>query len=143
MIPCKREDELVVEHTDVEVLVYDLRTDDAHHLDAAAASVWQACDGERSVEEIAAETGLSTEAVTITVANLVDLDLVSIAGAHSRREMLSKSLKGAGLIAALPVIASIAAPEAAMAATLVPSGGACTTGSQCASPGICTGGVCQ
>ncbi len=136
MIPRKRDDELVVEHTDAEVLVYDLRTNAAHHLDADAAMVWQACDGEHSLAEVASVTGLGVDAVARTVAQLGELDLVSLQPRHTRRETLQRSLVGAGVLAALPVIKSISAPEAAQAATISGPGAPCATGAECAS-GVC------
>lgn len=145
MTPCKREDELVVERTDAEVLVYDLRTNAAHHLDADAAAVWEACDGNRSLAEVAGVTGLGVDAVDGTVGQLVELDLVSSENRHTRRETLQRSLRGslvaAGTLAALPVIKSLSAPEAAQAASMGGSGAPCSTGGECASS-VCTMGRC-
>lgn len=133
----------MVERTGSELLVYDVQTNAAHHLDRDAAAVWDACDGSRSTAEIAAVAGLSVDAVAGTLGRLADLALVTDTPRHTRGELLRRSLIGAGALAALPVIRSISAPEAAQAASLAPSGAACTTGGECLS-GICLpSNVCQ
>ena len=49
--PVARTEELGVEEIGDELLVYDQRSDQAHCLGSAAARVWRACDGTRTVEE--------------------------------------------------------------------------------------------
>src|SRR5437899_10535314 len=52
--PRQRRDGLVVQELPEETLVYDLERHKAHCLEAVAAAVWEACDGHRTVEQIAA-----------------------------------------------------------------------------------------
>src|SRR5881296_287170 len=52
--PRQRRDGLVVQKLPEETLVYDLERHKAHCLEAVAAAVWEACDGRRTVEQIAA-----------------------------------------------------------------------------------------
>ena len=52
--PRQRRDGLVVQELPEETLVYDLERHKAHCLEVVAAAVWEACDGERTVGEIAA-----------------------------------------------------------------------------------------
>ena len=52
-LPRARTDGLVINELTDEVLVYDLKRDKAHCLNAAAASVWKQCDGRTTVAEIA------------------------------------------------------------------------------------------
>src|SRR6266851_4917843 len=51
-LPLARTDQLIVKEVDDEVLVYDLKTDQAHCLNKTAAEVWKNCDGEKSISEI-------------------------------------------------------------------------------------------
>ncbi|MCV4613842.1 PqqD family protein, partial [Escherichia coli] len=55
--PKARTGGLVTQDFDKELLVYDLQTDRAHCLNETAAAVWRACDGTKSVNEIAAAVG--------------------------------------------------------------------------------------
>ena len=57
MTPRARTAGVVVEHLADEVLVYDLERDRAHCLNLAAARVWERCDGNHCVTEIASEVG--------------------------------------------------------------------------------------
>ncbi len=54
LVPHAREDGLVIEEYEDELLVYDLDRDKAHCLNETAAMIWHSCDGKRSVPEIAA-----------------------------------------------------------------------------------------
>jgi hypothetical protein len=122
---------LIVERLpDGELLIYDRRTDAAHCLDADAARVWAGTT-----------TGLSVEQVRATRARLAELGLIEPAGAN-RRELLLGGAKAAAVAAvAIPVIRTIAAPTAAQASSLLPSGSGCSSPAQCQS-GLCNGGVC-
>jgi Coenzyme PQQ synthesis protein D (PqqD) len=54
MIPRARKDGLMVQEVGDELLVYDEERKHAHRLNRTAALVWRACDGTRTVAEIAA-----------------------------------------------------------------------------------------
>ena len=115
-----------------ETLAYDRRTHAAHCLNATTATVWRHCDGERSVPEIAAvlelERGVpaTSNAVWLALDQLRAARLLDEDGGRSlppitRREVLT-ALAAAGVIAALPALKSIVAPDAAAAASGVNSG---------------------
>jgi hypothetical protein len=128
---------LVVEPMGEELLVFEPATDRAHSLNAPAASVWQECDGTRDVDALAQCCGLDPVAVTVALDSLRSCGLLlDFQGPRvSRRQALRKvAVLGAG-IAAVPVIRSITAPSAAMAASTacIPRQGTCTGQSCCAS----------
>ena len=50
----RRRSDVVDRSADTEHLVLDRRNGQLHRLNATAAMVWSACDGEHSIEEIAA-----------------------------------------------------------------------------------------
>ncbi len=53
-LPVARVHDLVTTATPDEVLVYDLLDHDIHHLNPTTTALWRACDGQRSVPEVAA-----------------------------------------------------------------------------------------
>jgi len=156
-MPSAREEDLIVKRLADEVLVYDLRSDKAHCLNHTAAFIWDRCDGETDVSEIAR---LLSEHIKVPV----DEHFVLVGlGALSRVRLLNLNQKGvkpadrlsrrqlirrAGAIAALatlPAVASIVAPMAVSAAScstvLQPCGG--SNPPCCAGLGLdCQLGIC-
>jgi hypothetical protein len=128
--PLARSADLIVDNIGDELLVYDTLSNRAHSLNNVSAAVWQACDGTRNAEEIAAQTGLDLAAVELALDNLADIELIS---GHqrtgiSRRTALRRITVGAaGLAVALPVIRSITAPTAAMAGSGGKTGNTCVS----------------
>ena len=147
LMPRARQDELVVEELPDETLVYDLKRHKAHCLNRTAALVWQHCDGQTAVPELAAL--LEEQLATPTDEAVVWMALDRLGRAHllsepvippadraqySRREVLRTLRRVAGISLVLPVVSSIFAPRAAAQAS-------CLTAAQCAAltqPG-CTG----
>jgi hypothetical protein len=135
-VPAARLNDLVMTESGDEVLVYDQTVQHIHHLNHVAATVWQLCDGQRGVGEIAAAatSGMSAEvsgdAVKLALRQLDDAKLLDgtlaseLRGAqHSRRVFMRRAaMVGA---AAVPAVISIAAPSAAAAQTGGPIGGIC------------------
>ena len=52
-LPLARHEDLVVQQMPEEVLLYDLRRHKAHCLNKTAAMVWQQCDGQTTVADMA------------------------------------------------------------------------------------------
>lgn len=153
-MPRARREELLVHELADEVLVYDLKRHKAHSLNKTAALVWQRCDGQTSLTEIARLLGEKLE--TEVDENVVLLALQQLDRAHllgegsplvetsrlSRRELM-RTL-GWSAAAALPLVTSILAPTAqAQASACIPAGGGlpCTNATNCCSGvGNCTTG---
>lgn len=119
--PLARKSGLVVQEMPDEVLVYDLNTNKAHCLNNTAATVWKACDGNTSIGEIASQfgNGSSEDLVWLAIDQLGENNLLETAIStkfvgQSRREVLKKI--GLASVVALPVIASLVAPQNALAA---------------------------
>ncbi|MEP7212210.1 MAG: PqqD family protein [Acidobacteriota bacterium] len=152
--PIARKSGLVVQEVPDEVLVYDLDTNKAHCLNKTAAAVWRSCDGKNSVSDIAkniqAELGstVSDDLVWLAIDQLsenalLENELQSQFAGQSRREVLKKI--GFASIVAVPVIASLVAPNNALAATSCAcvNPGACLTQTTCPSTVNCNGsGIC-
>ena len=147
--PIGRADNIVVQEYGSDILVYDLVDHRAMSLNETSARVWRACDGHKSVAEIAAEIG--DEGVTLLAlselkkAKLVDSKAPEVAKfeAMPRREAIKRI--GMSSLIALPIIASLAAPTAAQTASACgqannrPTDCPCTADAQCAS-NRCIGG---
>lgn len=153
--PVARKDGLVIQEMPDEVLVYDLNSNKAHCLNQTAAFVWRNCDGKNEVADIATEFAKHS-------GDQVNEDLVLLAiDQLSERELLEESFKtnfnglsrrdvikrvGLGLVVALPLVASIAAPTSVLAAAscACPTGpGECAGLVACPSTTTCTGGTCS
>jgi hypothetical protein len=127
MKPEKRRQGLLITPLEDEVLVYDLERHRAHCLNRAAAFVFERCDGEASVRELAGafhEAGLgpAEEAVVwlalerLDKAKLLATPLGDARGASrlSRRELIRRAAVLTGLL--LPAVTSVLAPTPAEAA---------------------------
>lgn len=143
--PLHRREGLVVEPLGDEVLVFDQEAQRAHSLNAAAAAVWEACDGTRDRDELAAHCGLESDAVGLALGSLANCDLLLDSGGPerrvSRRAVLRRAaVTGAGIGVAVPVIRSITAPSVAAAQSgCTPSGEACDFRTSCCSGSTCRG----
>lgn len=159
--PRAKTKELLVQEAGEELLVYNLGSDKAICLNHTAALVWQACDGESDVSQIAKklekelDSPVDEDVVWLALDQLGKEDLLLGNGLPGRFDGLSRRevFKKIGLAAtvALPVISSIVAPTAAHAQTCVNPGGALPgqPGSSCFSSstpqcqGICNNSCCS
>lgn len=121
--PLARSAELRVQTVADETLVYDDRTDKAYVLSPSAAAVWRACNGKRSVSDIAqylsSETRTSELVVWYALRELDDLLVEPVAQpaeiqGMSRRQFLTRTGLVAGAVA-VPVVVSMVAPKPAHA----------------------------
>lgn len=134
--PIARKSGLVVQEVPDEVLVYDLESNKAHCLNQSAAMIWKSCDGNNSVSDIAklveSQAGgkVTDDFVWLAIDQLSENNLLeeavpsNLAGT-SRREVIKRI--GLASMIAIPVIASLVAPQSALAA------GSCA----CQNPGAC------
>jgi len=152
--PIARKAGLVIQEVPDEVLVYDLETNKAHCLNQSAAMIWRSCDGNKTISEIASLVGaqvggkVTEDFVWLAIDQLSENSLlekeiaVSFEG-QSRREAIKKI--GMATMIAVPVIASLVAPQSALAASSCAcvSPGDCITQTTCPSTVNCNGvGVC-
>ncbi len=170
--PTARKNGLVIQEMPDEVLVYDLETDKAHCLNQTAAFVWKNCDGKTSVNEIVTQfekqqgSKINEDLVWLAIDQLSERKLLenSVASkfaGESRRSVLKKI--GFASVVALPVVASLVAPTAALAvacsgvqtptscgtgncnsaAPCSDCGGACPSGQTCRCTGVGSSCACQ
>jgi len=147
--PLARKDKLVVRELGDEVLVYDLTRNKAFCLNKLARAVWKASDGQKSVTRIAddlsTELGatIDDEAVWSAVDQLGRDHLLEYcitrqgSGSLVTRRQQLKSLGRAAAIAG-PVVAALAVPKGAAAASCVNTCNAANVSRPC-----CSGGTCR
>ena len=148
--PIARKSGLVVQEVPDEVLVYDLESNKAHCLNQSAAMIWKSCDGNTSVSDIAklvenqAGGKVTEDFVWLAIDqlsenNLLEKEISSAFEGSSRREVIKKI--GLASMIAIPVIASLVAPQSAMAAASCAcvNPGACAAQTGCPSTANCNG----
>jgi len=149
--PTARRRELIVEPVGDELLVYDTTTDEAHQLAPVAAAVFGACDGRATLDEVAdAATRRLGQKVTPATARdalaiLEERGLLDRPGLSRRDAVRRAALAGAGAVAAVPLVKSIVAPDAAAAVSLVaclPNGEHCQEHADCCSDNCPPAGFC-
>jgi hypothetical protein len=154
--PIARKSGLVVQEVPDEVLVYDLESNKAHCLNQSAAMIWKSCDGNNSVSDIAklveSQAGgkVTEDFVWLAIDQLSENNLLEEAvpsnlGGTSRREVIKRI--GLASMIAIPVIASLVAPQSALAAgscaCQTPGGCGSTPNAGCPSTTNCNGsGIC-
>ncbi len=128
-IPIRRNKDIVVHEQGDETLVYDLNTNKAFCLNSTSSIIWNACDGNRDIKEIAkvAQKALgknvTEDHVILAVSQLAKDSLIegnidkSVSGMN-RREMVKRV--GFSSMIALPIITSLVAPKAANAQSACP-----------------------
>jgi len=129
-LPRARRDDLLIESIDEELLLYDLRSQRAHFLNASAAAIWRASDGVTPVAELALALGSEGgaehgEALAGRILReLLERDLLEDRGdvqrrLLSRREMIERVAIPAAM---LPFVVTLSAPAPAMAQSCPPMG---------------------
>lgn len=148
--PLGRRADIVIQEYGNEILIYDLTIHKAFSLNETSALVWQACDGTKTVGEISRhisrqlKSPVNEDFVWLALDQLKQENLieneVEISAPFkglSRREVIRKV--GFATMVALPVVASLIAPTAALAqsgcgaATNRPNGCTCSGATNCAS----------
>jgi len=144
MLPLRREKGLLIEELPDETIVYDTNTHKAHCLNTVARFVWKHCNGctseDRMAEILRKEFNISADEgiVHLTLEKLAQARLLEteehtwFASPTSRRQAV-KSLGKFGIAAAAALVATIAAPSAAMAASGIP----CANNQGCTSNNCC------
>ncbi len=128
--PKVRTEGVFAELVGTETVVFDTEHNQVHRLNPTMAAIWNAADGTRTVEQIAARVAehlqivCSPETVDMGVRQLQSKNLlegaeISFAPLPSRRELGLKIASLGVSAAALPILASSLAPTPAMARSQV------------------------
>lgn len=137
-LPWARNQEIILQELNNELLIYDLQTNTAYTLNQTSKIVYQACDGNTKFDELKRTYQFTDDLIFFTLNELNKKNLLENYSAANfagltRREVIQKV--GLGSFVALPLITSVVAPTAvnAQSGGLLPNGAACTSGGQCAS----------
>ncbi len=130
MNPLARNKNIVIQQADSDLLVYDLNTDKAICLNETSALIWQNCDGKKNMLEIAKVVEkkfgelVSEDFVKFAIdqlkkENLIENknEIVTEFNGMSRRDVIKRI--GLTSLVALPLVASLTAPPAAQALSVV------------------------
>jgi hypothetical protein len=129
--PQARSEGIIDERVDDDLVLYDRETHTAHSLSAAAAKVWEYCDGTLSAAEIGAQLELETALVEQALAELSESGLLVDAPANliSRRQAAKRLVRVGGAALAAPLIYSVAiGPATAAASPVACAASTCASG---------------
>lgn len=115
--PKCRDNNIVVQETANELMVYDLVTNKVHFLNKTSAEIWKSCDGKTSIPEIAKNQNIPEEYVIVALSDLWEANLMEgeikpdiPSNKISRRKLL---MKAGATAAVLPIILSLITPTSA------------------------------
>jgi hypothetical protein len=124
--PKTRNDNIVVQEIDKELLIYDLKENKAFCLNETSALIWQLCDGSNSMAEISKFAGkklnqnISEDLIWLALDEFKKCSLLEESekfeidfNGLNRRQIIKKV--GLASMIALPIVSSIVAPTAAHA----------------------------
>jgi hypothetical protein len=119
MSPVSRREGVLTHEVDGELVIYDQENDTAHRLSSVAATVWQNCDGRRSVDDLAQLLGgdeASDSAVVVQHA-LGELGRANLLGDGAGVATLTRrtAMRRMAQIAGAVMVTSIVAPTPAAA----------------------------
>jgi len=157
MHPKAKESDIVIQKLENEVLVYNLKTNKAFCLNQTSAAVWQRCNGENSVSEIASrmrrefDSSVDEDLVLLSLEQLGKDGLLEGTGSRSfamnavsRRDLIRKV--GAASLVALPLVSSLIAPKSISAQSGCPIAdnnmNAAADGCACIGANDCVSGCC-
>lgn len=145
ILPPAKINDIILQEAGSELLIYNLDTNKVYSLNEISKIVYQACDGETSIEVLNTNHNLNKDLVFFTLDELKKQGLLEDNAQYespffgmSRREVVKKI--GLTTLVSLPVIASVVAPSAIMAQSGI-SGlrGSCASSANCApSAPFCT-----
>lgn len=152
VLPHARRDGVLFQAIDDEVIAYDTERHKAHCLNRTAAFVWEHCDGQTSVAEVASrltrefEAPIDQTAVWLAVEQLGKARLLAETPQPPRGLSRREVLKRLGVAAALavPLVTTIRMPAAAQGASCLPLGASCdpeATPDRCCPGLFCLGGL--
>jgi hypothetical protein len=121
-LPFARHQDVVVQDLDKEILIYDLLTHKAYHLNETSSLVYRACDGKTAFGELKAKTKFTDEIIFLALDELKKENLIEVNDSYAspfagmtRRQVIRKV--GLASMVVLPAISFLTAPTAAMAAS--------------------------
>lgn len=140
--PFGRKENLVIQEVENEILIYDLKKNEAFCLNETSAFIWKMCDGKNSTVDISQavkkkfKTNIDDGFIWLALDQLKKNDLIetepevpaSFLG-MSRRQVIRQI--GLSSMVMLPVVASVISPTSVQAQSCIAVDGICTASPQC------------
>ena len=121
-LPKARNENIIMQNLENEVLIYDTITDNAYCLNETCGAVFNACDGKQSFDDLKRNYRFTDDLIFLALDELKNKNLLADDKSYqspfagmSRREAVRRV--GLGTMIALPVVAAMIAPNAANAAS--------------------------
>ena len=147
-LPLARNEGIVVQDMDEEILAYDMVTHKAYCLNQTASLVYRECGAKSSFEGLKRKHNFTDEIIFLAIDELKRAKLVEENGSYvspfagmSRREVMTRV--GFASMIALPVISSLVAPMAVHAQSSCVIPGGIPPGGQQSFPGLTCGFSCN
>jgi hypothetical protein len=140
--PAARTDDLVITRAGEDLIIYDSAVHQLHQLNSVAATVFDACDGTITIEELGDATHLDSGIIGHVLQLLSEANLLAspIAASLTQRHPSRRALfRKAGVAAATVISVSAPAAVAAQSVACFPLRTECTPGgpNPCCAPGLC------
>ena len=124
-LPKARTADILEMEADDELMIYDLRINKAYNLNETSKTVYLACDGKTSFDELKRQFKFTDDLIHLTLGELQKNDLLATQYASpfaglNRREVIKKV--GLASMIALPVITGLVAPIGAQSASCTQDG---------------------
>ncbi|MCB1025732.1 MAG: hypothetical protein KDB79_15145 [Acidobacteria bacterium] len=126
-LPIARNNDLAIQDTQDEILIYDLNTNKAHCFNSTAAKIWRNCDGVSKISDLARNSKIPLEIIYIALDQFQNNNLLRSqietpvpAEKLERRKFLIHAAAISTI--ALPLVSTIVAPQAIFAQSCLPGG---------------------
>ena len=133
-IPVAREKDILKQELNDEVLLYDLKTNQAYNLNNTSAAVWRSCSGKSSPQQIADDNKIPIEMVMYALDDLHSMNLLERGDLKDQEDKAAsrRAIIKMGLVLGIgaPLITSLLAPSAMMAASGQVCGDGVRTGAE-------------
>ncbi len=145
VLPKGRTVDLVIQDTGDETLVYDMKNENAHHLNSTMSLIWKYCDGKTNFQEIKDELSktlkikVDDDLVFLALSELKKSDLIEEGVEKNEFDSLSRRkvlLKYALPAVAIPMVMSLVTPTNAQMLSCLPEESPCLGNPIACCPGL-------
>lgn len=139
-----RRDDVLSKSVQDEVIVYDLSKFQSHCLESSVAAIWEMCDGETKVSEMAKRLQVSEDVIGLGLRRLEKIGLMNSPRVPWRLSLSRRELGvQAAALGGLAVLSALLPTPAEAGSNSAKCSKPCTAGNVCLATGYCVGGpVC-
>ncbi len=147
ILPVARTKDIVLQETGQDVLIYDVRSKKAHHLNETVYFVWTRCNGKNLIEDVASEltekfgAKVGCDFIWLAIDELSKIGLVNTSVHHDRISSRKALLRYALPAVVFPAVVSLVAPQTADAQSCLGLNALGCTTTPCCPELFCNNGV--